>query len=302
MVKTIKILSILAALSLPLPALAAPTDTLVEGAKQCTQYLPRAERDKGIPTYMLAAISSVESGRYHKALRIALPWPWTINAGGKGYYFDTKAEAIAKARQLRASGITSMDVGCMQINLHHHADAFGSLEEAFDPQANIAYAARFLRGLYDEQKNWRVAASYYHSRTPEFANAYIARVQDRWHSITKRIRAAQAQVAALDGVRDLPSDGFTPQPVVLSAEAAPMAPMPPQAEPIPVSVAQAAPETQSIKIIEVRSAPQPSYETAGLVMQPDYMPQPVAEPVVQLASVSPAAGMAAKGPRFIFGQ
>jgi hypothetical protein len=33
----------------------------------------------------------------------------------------------------------------MQINLKHHPGAFASLEEAFDPQKNIAYAAQFLK-------------------------------------------------------------------------------------------------------------------------------------------------------------
>ena len=41
----------------------------------------------------------------------------------------------------RAQGARSIDVGCMQVNLLHHADAFASLEQAFDPVANARYAA-----------------------------------------------------------------------------------------------------------------------------------------------------------------
>ena len=40
-----------------------------------------------------------------------------------------------------------MDVGCMQVNLYHHAHAFSSLDNAFDPQSNVDYAARFLRSI-----------------------------------------------------------------------------------------------------------------------------------------------------------
>ena len=70
-------------LAAPLSASALTSDdntdnTLVEGAKLCTRYLPRHERQYGIPVHLLAAIASTESGRYHHALGLNLPWPWTI--------------------------------------------------------------------------------------------------------------------------------------------------------------------------------------------------------------------------------
>src|ERR1700712_3063188 len=104
------------------------SDALIEGAKLCTRQLPRYEREYGIPTHLLSAIASTESGRYHEGLRIRVPWPWTINAEGKGYFFDSKSQAIAAVRKLRAQGVQSIDVGCMQVNLHHHANAFASLD------------------------------------------------------------------------------------------------------------------------------------------------------------------------------
>src|ERR1700729_2748973 len=70
-------------------ALKSDDNTLVEGAKLCTRYLPRHERQYGIPEHLLAAIASTESGRFHKALGMNLPWPWTINVEGTGYFFDT---------------------------------------------------------------------------------------------------------------------------------------------------------------------------------------------------------------------
>src|SRR5579871_1790014 len=79
-------------------------DPLIEGAKRCTAYLPRFEREYGIPTHLLSAISTTESGRYHKGLKMKVPWPWTIDADGKSYVFDTEAEAIAAVRHLRARG------------------------------------------------------------------------------------------------------------------------------------------------------------------------------------------------------
>ena len=62
-------------------------------------------------------------------------------------FFPTREAAIAEVRQLRADGMRLIDVGCMQINLHHHPNAFASLEEAFDPLSNARYAAQFLTEL-----------------------------------------------------------------------------------------------------------------------------------------------------------
>lgn len=180
------------------PASARTTDALIEGAKLCTRHLPRYERQYGIPVHLLSAISSTETGRWHSALKIAVPWPWTINAEGKGYYFDSKQEAIAAARKLQARGIRSMDVGCMQVNLVHHPDAFANLDYAFDPETNIAYAAKFLNNLYQESGSWKQAASHYHSKTPSLGQQYVSRVFGSWHKIIEKVRDARlkTQVAS----------------------------------------------------------------------------------------------------------
>ena len=65
-----------------------------------------------------------------------------MNAEGQGFYYDTKVEAVAAVRAMQARGIRSIDVGCMQVNLMFHPDAFVSLDEAFDPMANARYAAK----------------------------------------------------------------------------------------------------------------------------------------------------------------
>ena len=54
----------------------------------------------------------------------ALAWPWTVNQAGKSFYLKSKQEAIAKVKELQAQGHTNIDVGCMQINLAYHPDAF----------------------------------------------------------------------------------------------------------------------------------------------------------------------------------
>jgi hypothetical protein len=173
-------------------ALKSDDNTLVEGAKLCTQYLPRHERQYGIPEHLLAAIASTESGRFHKALGLNLPWPWTINVEGAGYFFDTKEEAINAVRSFQARGIASIDVGCMQVNLMHHPSAFASLEEAFDPAYNVAYAAQFLKKNFTEENSWRKATADYHSHTPIYGEEYARLVYGAWERIINKVADARA--------------------------------------------------------------------------------------------------------------
>lgn len=159
-------------LCLPLVARAAPGNESTSPFTLCRAAVAAAEREYGLPTGLLAAISQVESGRRDPATGEAGPWPWTINAEGRGKFFPTKAEAVAEVRQLQAGGMRSIDVGCMQINQRHHPNAFSSLEEAFDPLANARYAARFLKELQATRGDWMRAAGNYHSNTPERAELY----------------------------------------------------------------------------------------------------------------------------------
>jgi hypothetical protein len=146
----------------------------------CRPAIDLAERRHAIPPRLLHAIGRVESGRVDAASGQVAPWPWTINAEGEGRYFDSKAQAIAAVNALRARGVRSIDVGCMQVNLAHHPDAFASLEQAFDPAANADYAARFLRRLFEQTGAWPKAAAHYHSATPELGEAYRKRVMAAW--------------------------------------------------------------------------------------------------------------------------
>jgi len=128
------------------------------------------------------AIALTESGRMEPLTGSVRPWPWTVNAEGAGQFFSSKAEAIAAVRALQERGVRSIDIGCMQVNLVHHPNAFASLEEAFDPAANARYAARFLVSLYTVSGNWLQAAGSYHSETPALHMAYRTAVLKRWQA------------------------------------------------------------------------------------------------------------------------
>jgi transglycosylase-like protein with SLT domain len=85
-----------------------------------------------------------------------------------------------------AGGVESIDVGCMQINLKHHPDAFSSLDDAFDPAANVAYGADFLKSLHDQTNGWLAAARRYHSATPEKGQPYGELVLANWSGAAKQ--------------------------------------------------------------------------------------------------------------------
>jgi hypothetical protein len=131
-----------------------------------------AERKLDLPPGILLAIGLVESGRRDPVTGRMTAWPWTINANGVGWLFESLAEALAETRALQRRGVTSIDVGCFQINLLQHPTAFASLEEAFDPQANGAYAARFLLALRTRTGSWENAIAAYHSTTLERGGPY----------------------------------------------------------------------------------------------------------------------------------
>lgn len=147
----------------------------------CERGISAAQSRWHLPNGLLQAIALVESGRPDPRTGAVVPWPWTINVAGHGYFFPNKASAIAAVRDLREAGIASIDVGCLQINLMYHPAAFSSLKQAFDPAANARYAALFLDGLHDRTGDWARAIGEYHSQTPKIAAPYQLRVLAQWH-------------------------------------------------------------------------------------------------------------------------
>ena len=144
--------------------------------KLCRQAVAQVEDGEKLPKHMLIAIATVESGRWHKESEEILAWPWTITAEGRGRYLPTKAAALAEIEALKAKGISNIDVGCMQINLHHHPKAFEDLEAALDPARNVAYAAQLLRSLRQQRGSWTRAVGDYHSATPSRSGPYRVKV------------------------------------------------------------------------------------------------------------------------------
>ncbi len=150
----------------------AAQDAELAHSMQCVSIFSKHEYKYRLPKDSLYSISLQESGRKHSQKGIAMPWPWTVNVKGKGYHFDSKQAAVKFVKYELMQGNQSIDVGCMQVNLKHHPKAFSSVEEAFDPKANINYGASFLRSKYEQLGSWHKAIAHYHSATPELGSNY----------------------------------------------------------------------------------------------------------------------------------
>jgi hypothetical protein len=226
------------ALSLGFGAVAAaPSPAAAGDIEACLGHIASAEKANAIPEGLLRTIGFAESGRTVDGRRGA--WPWTVNAQGTGHYLESKSAAVEFVQGLQAQGVSVIDVGCMQVNLHYHPKAFASLDDAFDPATNVAYAAKFLVWLQDETKDWATASRYYHSRTPSLGRAYAARLTINAFGkvissagpnipLTRKERAAlaieiPARMAAVDELLAKSRAMRQPKPALTKAEPAALA-------------------------------------------------------------------------------
>lgn len=142
-----------------------------------------AEHVESLPADMLVSIGLVESGRVDPMTGQVAAWPWTVNVDGAGHYFQGERDAAAFVQLAASSGAKDIDVGCFQISLEHHPDAFSSLDAAFDPITNANFAARFLDQLKVSGGSWNAAIADYHSALPELGLPYRQLVLNAWRRL-----------------------------------------------------------------------------------------------------------------------
>jgi len=188
----------------------------MEPAFACLDAGVAAERNWTLPPDLIHAIGRVESGRYDRATGRVSPWPWTVNANGSGSWFASRAEAVDFVRALQSRGVRLIDVGCFQVDLFYHPAAFSSLEQAFDPDANADYAARFLTVLRGRTGSWPAAIAGYHSGLAPEGESYRQKVMGQW-GFGKAATGTTVLPAAAEAVRRQPAqDRFV---VLMSAAA-----------------------------------------------------------------------------------
>ena len=128
---------------------------------------------------VLAALALGESGRNGRY------WPWTINFEGRPYYFNVRSEAVNFARTLLNNGDLAFDVGLMQVHWRWNSERFASIDEAFDPVANIRAADQIIQEHFRAVGSMSNAIGRYHSKTPSLKNKYLSRYAAHLERITQ---------------------------------------------------------------------------------------------------------------------
>ena len=146
----------------------------------CEKNFTIEEKVSGIPKHLLHAISLKETGRWDQKAKKSFVWPWTVTSGKWSHYFESKENAIRAVNHLKTRNIENIDVGCMQINLKYHPNAFKTLDDAFNPKLNIKYGAKYLKELYLQKKSWSQAVSFYHSSNLVRGGKYKRKVITLW--------------------------------------------------------------------------------------------------------------------------
>ncbi|MFO1067997.1 MAG: hypothetical protein U1E14_05675 [Geminicoccaceae bacterium] len=155
-----------------------------------------AERRHGLPRGLLQAVALSERPAAGTRPRSAArpghgPSPRPTDSL---YAADKTAAIEAPPRVPGAPGRRNIDVGCVQVNLKHHPDAFASLDDALDPATNADYGARFLASLRADTRSWARAIERYHSADPVRGRDYRERVYANWRNV--RLGRAGTSTAA----------------------------------------------------------------------------------------------------------
>lgn len=158
-------------------------------AALCLREILAAETRYEIPGHLLLAIGLQEAGT-SEAGQLTV-WPWSVNADGEGRMFADPVDAMNWVEERRNSGQTSIDVGCMQMNLHWHGDKFANLSDAFEPSINVDASARYLASLHAELGDWGKAAGAYHSRDSERQKIYLTSLEQNLVVATQGIEEFQ---------------------------------------------------------------------------------------------------------------
>ncbi len=138
----------------------------------CEREILAASSRHNIPLGVLYSIGLTETGRKGSLQ------PYALNIAGKAVFAKSRLEAKRAFREAKSQGKNLIDLGCMQINHHYHAENFRNLDEMLDPAANVEYAARFLLRLKRKHRMWTLAVARYHAGPNNDAaqKKYVCRV------------------------------------------------------------------------------------------------------------------------------
>lgn len=168
-------------------------------ASSCLPHIAQAERHYALPEGLLLAIAMTESGHQ------GAPYPWALNIGGTPYFPADYQRAARLVRTDHGAPRRDVAIGCMQIHMTYHLDAFGAPEWALHPVYNVWYAAGFLHDLAVRHQSWVSAIGRYHASNPSAQRDYICRVANYLRQTGPRTLAG----LGLQDCRSVPVAGTT---------------------------------------------------------------------------------------------
>ena len=151
-----------------------------------------------IPVTVLYAIALQESGRSINGKH--RPWPWTLNIGGRGYYFESFGAACVRLTDtLKTTSARRVDVGLGQINIGYHGHRVKEPCDLLNPYLNLAIAGQILTEQHRPGQDWLITMGKYHSPANGSAAArYRAAVQRHYVRVQGNRTASQSkQLVAL---------------------------------------------------------------------------------------------------------
>lgn len=137
----------------------------------------RVSKETGVDSLLLYSIAVAESSTGVGNGNIA-PTSLVIRTPEGAQFFPT-IEA-AKAGLKAALAITDLiDVGIMQINLHHHPQK--DPYSLFDTYTNVSYGAKYLKAMMATTNDRIIGVGRYHNRDPDLAlwyGSYVWKIRD----------------------------------------------------------------------------------------------------------------------------
>jgi hypothetical protein len=155
------------------------------------------------------AIAMTESGDKGR------PSPFAMNIAGRSYFASSGQEMANIISANWQRGVTSIDVGCMQINLKYHGAKFSRLTDLLNSPTNIEYGAGYLVSLAVESGSWKDAVmSYHNKKNPARRSWYGCKV---WNNYLK----INAQQSGYLDCRNAPNGSTTASRDTMQAQAQP---------------------------------------------------------------------------------
>ncbi|MDX8126969.1 transglycosylase SLT domain-containing protein [Methylomonas sp. OY6] len=119
--------------------------------------------EKGLDPFELYAVSLMESSKYSSNNTIT-PWPLAINAAGTAIFPRNRGDALNALACELEKGITSIDVGLMQINIKWNGYRVSDIKSLFDPEVNLRVGADILaEAIRSEPHDKTLGLGRYHA-------------------------------------------------------------------------------------------------------------------------------------------